>query len=242
MALLPISTICCRRWCNLVMTPMMRRESSRSSSVASSRSTSRSLARSIESLLNLYTMSIEEAIGRLKVVDGEETQPLSVPITVSGKLHLTREQWEACQGDGEKGESSPSTGDLKRGKLGKARGGGQARARGRAEVAPAEAPTTVPQVTRSRHEMTPATTVASLAIGLRSVDSHDAARPTSLRWRRRRSRLCSWHTQVSSYLQRHRPQWLSSTLMSREHTPSSPTAPATTRLTGGASTPAPPIT
>jgi hypothetical protein len=34
----------------------------------------------------------------------------------------------------------------------------------------------------------------------------------------------------------------SSILMSREHTPSSPTAPATTRLTGGASTPTPPIT
>jgi hypothetical protein len=33
--------------------------------------------------------------------------------------------------------------------------------------------------TRSRHETTPATTVASLAIGPRSVDSHDAARPTS---------------------------------------------------------------
>jgi hypothetical protein len=43
--------------------------------------------------------------------------------------------------------------------------------------------------TRSRHETTPATTVASLAIGPRSVDSHDAARPTSHRWRR--IQLCS---------------------------------------------------
>jgi hypothetical protein len=37
--------------------------------------------------------------------------------------------------------------------------------------------------TRSWHETTPATTVARLAIGPRSVDSHDAARPTSHRWR-----------------------------------------------------------
>jgi hypothetical protein len=107
-------------------------------------------------------------------------------------------------------------------------------------VAPVEAATAAPQVTRSRQETTPVTTVASLAIGSRSVDSHGAARPTS--HRRRRSQLCSWHMEASSYHQWHRPQRLSSTLMSREHTPSSVTAPATTRLTGGASTPAPPIT
>jgi hypothetical protein len=53
------------------------------------------IARSIESLLDLFMMSIEEAIGRLKVVDGDRSQPLSGPITVGGKLHLTREQWEA---------------------------------------------------------------------------------------------------------------------------------------------------
>jgi hypothetical protein len=49
----------------------------------------RQIARSIESLLDLSTMSIEEAIGRLKVVDGDEPQPLLGPITVDGKLHLT---------------------------------------------------------------------------------------------------------------------------------------------------------
>jgi hypothetical protein len=108
-------------------------------------------------------------------------------------------------------------------------------------VAPAEEPTTAPLATKSWHETTPAATVTSLAIGPRSVDSHDAARLTSHRWKRR-SQLCSWHMQASSYLQRHRPQRLSSTLMSRVHTPSSATAPATTRLMGGASTPAPPIT
>jgi hypothetical protein len=86
--------------------------------------------RSIESLLNLSTMSIEEAIGRIKVVDGDEPQPLSGPITVGGKLHLTREQWEACQGDGKKGESPPSMSGRKQHK---ARRGAQAEARGRAE-------------------------------------------------------------------------------------------------------------
>jgi hypothetical protein len=49
------------------------------------------IARSIESLLDLSTMSIEEVICHLKVVDGDEPQPLSGPITVGGKLHLTQE-------------------------------------------------------------------------------------------------------------------------------------------------------
>jgi hypothetical protein len=91
------------------------------------------IACSIESLLDLSTMSIEEAIGRLKVIEGDEPQPVSRPITIDGKLHLTREQWEACQGDGKKGESSPLTGGHKRDKPRKARGGAQAGARGRAE-------------------------------------------------------------------------------------------------------------
>jgi hypothetical protein len=62
------------------------------------------IASSIESLLDISTMSIEEAIGHLKVVDGDESQPLSRPITIGGKLYLTRKQWEACQGDGKKGQ------------------------------------------------------------------------------------------------------------------------------------------
>jgi hypothetical protein len=78
-------------------------------------------------------MSIEEAIGRLKVIDGDEPQPLSGPITIGGKLHLTREQWEACQGDGKNGESPPSMGGRKRSKRHKSRGGAQAGVQGRAE-------------------------------------------------------------------------------------------------------------
>jgi hypothetical protein len=50
------------------------------------------IARSIETLLDLSTMSIEEAIGHLKVINGDEPQHLLGPITVGGKLHLTQEQ------------------------------------------------------------------------------------------------------------------------------------------------------
>jgi hypothetical protein len=91
------------------------------------------IARSIDSLLGLSTMSIEEAIGRLKVVDGDEPHPLSGPITIDGKLHLTRKQWEACQGDGKKGESPPSMGDHKCGKRHKSCRGAQAGAQGLVE-------------------------------------------------------------------------------------------------------------
>jgi hypothetical protein len=91
------------------------------------------IARSIESLLDLSTMSIEEAIGRLKVVDGDEPQPLSGPITIDGKLHLTQKQWEVCQGDRKKGESPPSTGGRKCGKRHKSCGGAQAGAQGLVE-------------------------------------------------------------------------------------------------------------
>jgi hypothetical protein len=88
------------------------------------------MARSIESLLDLSTMSIEEAIGRLKVVNTDEPQPLSGPITTGGKLLLTQEQWDVCQVDRKKGESSSTTGGRKRGK---ARKDALAGTRGRAE-------------------------------------------------------------------------------------------------------------
>jgi hypothetical protein len=190
------------------------------------------IARSIESLLDLSTMSIEEAIGRLKVVDVDEPQPLSGPITIGGKLYLTREQWEACQGDGKKGESPPSTGGRKCGKRHKSCGGAQVGVQGCAEG--------------SARGGTPSGAAGNQKPA-RDGACHNCgklghwAKECRHRWRRR-SQLCSWHMQASSYLQRHRPQRLSSTLMSREHTPSSATAPTATRLTGGASTPMPPIT
>ncbi|XP_072148455.1 uncharacterized protein [Setaria viridis] len=78
------------------------------------------IARSIESLLDLSRMSIEEAIGRLKVVNSDESQPPSGPVIIGGKLHFPQEQWEACQGDRKKGEPSSSTGGCRRGKPRKA--------------------------------------------------------------------------------------------------------------------------
>jgi transposase InsO family protein len=119
------------------------------------------IARSIEFLLDLSTMSIEEAIGRLKVV---EPQALSRPITVGGKLHPTREQWEACQGDGKKGESPPSTGGRKGGKRYKSRGGAQPRAQGRAEGSARGGAPGGAAGNQKPHETTPATTVASIEL------------------------------------------------------------------------------
>jgi hypothetical protein len=152
----------------------------------------------IESLLDLSTMSIEEAIGRLKVVDGDESQPLSGNITVGGKLHLTREQWGAARVTRIRGSPLP-----RRAAASVASGTSctEAPKPGRKDVprvAPAEAPLTVPLATRSRHETTFATTVTCLTIGPRSIHNHDAARPMSHRWMR--SHLCSWHMQASSYL------------------------------------------
>jgi len=51
----------------------------------------RQTARSIESLLDLSTMTIEEAIGHLKVIDSNDPQPPSGGISIGGKLHLTQE-------------------------------------------------------------------------------------------------------------------------------------------------------
>jgi hypothetical protein len=149
------------------------------------------IACSIESLLDLSTMSIEEAICCLKVVDGDEP-PLSGPITVGGKLHLTREQWEACQGDGKKGGPLP-----RRAATSAASGTRCAEAPnpGREDM-PRVAPVEAPPATRSRHETTLLTTVASLAIGPRSVESHDAARPTSHRWRRNEPALRLAHASI----------------------------------------------
>jgi len=93
----------------------------------------RQTAHSIESLLDLSTMMIKEAIGRLKVVDSDEPQPPTGGISIGGKLHLTQEHWEARRGDGKKGEPSSSTSGRKRGKPHRGRGGAQAGARGRTE-------------------------------------------------------------------------------------------------------------
>jgi hypothetical protein len=144
------------------------------------------IARLIESLLDLSTMTIEEAIGLLKVVDGDEPQALSGPITIGGKLHLTREQWEACQGD-KKGSPPPGHGAANATSRARRVEAPRPGREDKLRVVPTEAPKAAPLATRSRHEMTAVTTVTSLATGPGNVGSHDAARPTS---HRRRRKLC----------------------------------------------------
>jgi hypothetical protein len=78
------------------------------------------MARGVESQIDLSTMTIEEAIGRLKVVDADEPQPPSGPVTIVGRLHYAGKQWEVYRGDGEKGEPSSATRGHKRGKPRKA--------------------------------------------------------------------------------------------------------------------------
>jgi hypothetical protein len=78
------------------------------------------MARGVESLIDLSTLTIEEAIGRLKVVDADEPQPPSGPVTIGGRLHFAGKQWEVYRGDGEEGEPSSATEGHKRGKPRKA--------------------------------------------------------------------------------------------------------------------------
>jgi hypothetical protein len=61
------------------------------------------MARGVESLIDLSTMTIEEAIGHLKVVDANEPQPPLGPVTIGGRIHFAGKQWEVYRGDGEKG-------------------------------------------------------------------------------------------------------------------------------------------
>jgi hypothetical protein len=48
------------------------------------------MVRAVETLVDLSTMLIEEVIGRLKVIDADEPQLSSDPITIGCKLHFAR--------------------------------------------------------------------------------------------------------------------------------------------------------
>jgi hypothetical protein len=198
------------------------------------------MARSIESLLDLSTMTIEEALGRLKVVDSDEPQRLSGPSPLAGSSSSLRSNGLPAKVIGRRGSLLPRQAAAS---VASVASRAKMPRQGREDVPrvmTVEAHRAAPLASKSRHEMTLATTAASLVIGPRIVDSHDAARPRSRR--RRSSRLCSLLMRASNYLQRHRPRRLSSTLTSQKHMPSSATAPATIRPTGGSLTPAPPTT
>jgi hypothetical protein len=66
------------------------------------------VAITIETLLDFSELSIEEVTGRLKAVDNREQLPPSKPVTISGKLLFTKEQWLALQRERKKGEASGS--------------------------------------------------------------------------------------------------------------------------------------
>ena len=145
----------------------------------------RQMARSIESLLDLSTMSIEEVIGRLKVVDSDEPQPSSGPklLTRSSGLpdKVTRRRRSLLL-------QQPAASVASTASHAKAPRPGR---KGVPTEAPAEVSKAPPLKNLSQHKMTAARTVVLLAIGLRTAGSHDAPRPTSRRRRRRSSQLCS---------------------------------------------------
>jgi hypothetical protein len=51
----------------------------------------------IETLLDFQGLTIEELIGRLKTVDDLEEESAFEPVSIGGKLMLTKEQWLAWQ-------------------------------------------------------------------------------------------------------------------------------------------------
>ncbi|XP_048532461.1 uncharacterized protein LOC125511199 [Triticum urartu] len=85
------------------------------------------LAWSIESLVDLSTMTIEELVGRLKVVEerGDEADNRA-----GGELLLTREQWDAQLQQRGRDGSSGSGGGAPTGSRGHGRGGGRAQSGG----------------------------------------------------------------------------------------------------------------
>jgi hypothetical protein len=178
MTSLSVLTLCSRRWCSSATTPTTRREPSRSSSDASPRSTSRSLARSSlywtsprcrskrRYVASRSSMATNHNLSRGLLPSmgsyislGNSGRPARVTGRMGSPLPR-RAVASVASGTSRAEEPKPGRKDVPR-------------------VALAEAPPTVPPAIRSRHETAPATTVASLAIVPRSVDSLDAARPTS---------------------------------------------------------------
>jgi hypothetical protein len=146
------------------------------------------IARSIESLLDLSTMTIKEAIGRLKVVDDDEPQAPSGPITIGGSyisLESSRRPARVTRRRGSPPQHE-ATNAVSRARHMEAL---RQRREDMLRVVPVEVPKAA-AATRSWHETTAVTTAASLATEPGTVDSHDVVRPTSHR-RRQRRRLCS---------------------------------------------------
>jgi hypothetical protein len=76
---------------------------------------------SIESVLNISTMSIDEIIGWLRVVEGRGDEEDEGPV-VGGKLLHTEEQWQAHMKEKQQGESSSKASSGKGGSKSQPRG------------------------------------------------------------------------------------------------------------------------
>jgi hypothetical protein len=143
------------------------------------------IACSIESLLDLSTMTIKEAISRLKVVDSDEPQALSRLITIAGSYislgSSGRPAMVTRRGTPPRHVAANTARRVEAPRPGR---------KDMLRVVPAEAPKAATLATRSRHVTTAVTTVASLASGPGTVDSHDVDKPMSHR-RRRKRRLYS---------------------------------------------------
>jgi hypothetical protein len=144
------------------------------------------IACSIESLLDLSTMTIEEAISRLKVVDGDEPHALSGLITIAGSYISLGSSGRPVMVT-RRGSPPPRHVAANKARRVEAPRPGR---KDMLRVVPAKAPKAATLATRSRHVTTAVTTVASLASSLGTVDSHDVDRPMSHR-RRRKRRLYS---------------------------------------------------
>jgi hypothetical protein len=144
------------------------------------------IARLIESLLDHSTMMIEEAIGRLKVINGDEPQAFSGLSPSTGSYISLGSSGRPARVPRRRGSPRHRAANVaSRARRAEAPRPGR---EDKLRVVPAEVQKATSSATRSRHEMTAITTVASLATGPGNVGSHDTARPTS---HRRRTKLCS---------------------------------------------------
>jgi hypothetical protein len=145
------------------------------------------MTRSIESLLDLSTMTIEEAMSHSASRDLSPLAGSSSSLESSGL---------SAKVTGRRGSLLPRQVATS---VASAASHAKTPRQGREDV-PRVMPRVAPLGSKSQHEMTLATTAASLVIGARILDGHDTARPTSRRQRRRSSRLSSSLMRASNYL------------------------------------------
>jgi len=66
------------------------------------------IALAVQTMLDLSTMTIEEATGRLKAVDDHDDETSGGAVNIGGRLYYTEESWLAHQKEQKKGEATGS--------------------------------------------------------------------------------------------------------------------------------------